>query len=299
MAPIHADPTVSSSDHVAYERRLQQYLAALQTRGWEQHTIIIPPVGAKAADGRPLIISEPYGYVRVSTIMQRIKGYSIPKQLRDIAEAAQRDGAPIPEGNLLGDADSGRKFERDGLQTLLARARERRVSVVYFSKVDRIGRNARDSLNIVHELSSLGIRIIVLEPRLDTKDPFGYFLFVILAAMAELEATFILERTMGGKLEKLAMDSENELPAPPPGRFSRYGYRYIPSARKGERGHWEPDPEQRRWVLWMFTRCAADTTPEAIATALNAQCVPAPQGDQWYAVTVRRLLRCRDYLGEM
>ena len=129
---------------------------------------------------------QPYGYVRVSTIMQRIKGYSIPKQLREIAEAAHRGGAPIPEGNLLGDADSGRKFERQGLQTLLARARERCVSTVYFSKVDRIGRNARDSLNIVHELSSLGGRIIVLEPRLDTKDPFGYFLFVILAAMAEL-----------------------------------------------------------------------------------------------------------------
>ena len=51
--------------------------------------------------------AEPYGYVRVSTIMQRLKGYSIPKQLRQIAEAAISDGAPILEANLLGDADSG------------------------------------------------------------------------------------------------------------------------------------------------------------------------------------------------
>jgi hypothetical protein len=58
-----------------------------------------------------------------------------------------------------------------------------------------------------------------------------------------------LERTMGGKLEGLAIASENEWPAPPPGRFSRYGYRYVPPAHKGGRGHWEPDPEQRRWVL--------------------------------------------------
>jgi site-specific DNA recombinase len=231
--------------------------------------------------------------------MQRIKGYSIPKQLREIAEAAQRDGAPIPEGNLLGDADSGRKFERQGLQTLLARARERRVSTVYFSKVDRIGRNARDSLNIVHELSSLGVRIIVLEPRLDTKDPFGYFLFVILAAMAELEATFSLERTMGGKLEKLAMDSENEMPAPPPGRYSRYGYQYIAPPKKGQRGHDEPNPEQSRWVRWIFMRCADSMTPDAIATALNAQRVPAPQGEYWWDGTVRSIVRCRAYLGEM
>jgi hypothetical protein len=50
--------------------------------------------------------------------------------------------------------------------------------------------------------------------------------------LAELEATFILERTMGGKLEKLAMDSENEMSAPPPGRYSRYGYQYIAPPKK-------------------------------------------------------------------
>jgi DNA invertase Pin-like site-specific DNA recombinase len=132
------------------------------------------------------------------------RAYSLPQQLKAIASAATADEHPIAPENLLGDADSGRKFERKGLQTLLARAREGRVSVVYFAKVDRIGRNSRDSQNIVHELDQCGVRIVVLDPRLDTKDRFGYFLFVILAAMAELEATFILERTMGGKLEKLA-----------------------------------------------------------------------------------------------
>jgi DNA invertase Pin-like site-specific DNA recombinase len=160
------------------------------------------------ADPVAQAVREPYGYVRVSTILQRLKGYSLPKQLKAVAAAAVADENPIAPENLLGDADSGRKSERKGLQTLLTRAREGRVSVVYFAKVDRIGRNARDSLNIVHELKRLGVRMVVLDPRLDTDDPFGYFLFVILAAMAELEATFILERTMGGKLEKLIQDEE-------------------------------------------------------------------------------------------
>jgi DNA invertase Pin-like site-specific DNA recombinase len=137
--------------------------------------------------GIPEAIREAYGYVRVSTILQRLKGYSLPKQLKALSAAAVADENPIAPENLLGDADSGRKFERKGLQTLLARAREGRVSVAYFAKVDRIGRNARDSLNIVHELHDYGVRIVLLDPRLDTKDPFGYFLFVILVLQRRIK----------------------------------------------------------------------------------------------------------------
>ena len=121
--------------------------------------------------------------------------------------------APIHEANLLGDANSGRNLECRYLQLLLQRAREGRVSTVNFSKVDRIGRNARDSLNIVHELRRCGVRMIVLDPRLDTSDPFGYFLYVILAAAAELESTQIVECTMGGRMEMLDQTSAARLPA--------------------------------------------------------------------------------------
>jgi hypothetical protein len=36
MATVHADPHIASSEHLAHQRRLEQCLRALRTRGWEQ-----------------------------------------------------------------------------------------------------------------------------------------------------------------------------------------------------------------------------------------------------------------------
>jgi hypothetical protein len=36
MATVHADPHVTSSEHLAHQRRLEQCLRALQAPGWEQ-----------------------------------------------------------------------------------------------------------------------------------------------------------------------------------------------------------------------------------------------------------------------
>jgi DNA invertase Pin-like site-specific DNA recombinase len=226
-------------------------------------------------------------------------GYSLPKQLKDLAAAARADGAPVEDDNLLGDADSGRKFERKGLQTLLARAREGRVSAVYFAKVDRIGRNARDSLNIVHELSQLGVRIVVVDPRLDTKDPFGYFLFVILAAMAELEATFILERTMGGKLEQLTQDEQTGRAARPAARKPRYGFRYLAPTKKGGDGSWVHDLEEKRWVIWIYKEVAKGRGSDDVAAELNTRRVPSPGGARWDGTAICRIVRSTMNAGKM
>ena len=46
-------------------------------------------------------IREPYGYVRVSTILQRLKGYSLPKQLKAVAASAVADENPIALENRV------------------------------------------------------------------------------------------------------------------------------------------------------------------------------------------------------
>src|SRR5438067_10653872 len=131
--------------------------------------------------------AEPYAYIRVSTLPQKMRGFSLPRQFRLCNEAAIADGVgPIPGGNLLHDADSGKNFHRGALQELLHRAGQGRISVVYFTKVDRIGRNARDSLEIVEHLQRCGVKMVILDPRIDTTGMFGKFFFTMLAAMAEL-----------------------------------------------------------------------------------------------------------------
>jgi site-specific DNA recombinase len=117
--------------------------------------------------------------------------------------------------------------------------------------------------------------------------------------MAELEATFILERTMGGKLEKLVQDEENGCPPPPPGKYPPYGLRYTPPSKKGLPGTWEREPEQAQRVLWMFVQAAKEVPCDAIATALNQRRIPGPRGGYWSDVAVRRIIRSTTYRGDM
>jgi hypothetical protein len=141
--------------------------------------------------------------------------------------------------------------------------------------------------------------MIVLDPRLDTSDPFGYFLFVILAAAAELESTQIMERTMGGRMEMLGQTSTARLPAKRGGRKARYGLRYVPAQEPGERDRWERHPEEARWVLYIHTQMAAEHSAESVARDLNRRGVAGPEGGVWHAATVRQIVHADCYCGTM
>jgi DNA invertase Pin-like site-specific DNA recombinase len=65
-------------------------------------------------------------------------------------------------------------------------------------KLDRLGRNTRDVLNLVHDLRQRGAILSVLEPKLATTDFAGPILVTVLGMVAELERSFIRERQKAG-----------------------------------------------------------------------------------------------------
>ena len=65
-------------------------------------------------------------------------------------------------------------------------------------KLDRLGRNTRDVLNLVHELRQKGAVLNVLEPKFATTDVAGPILVTVLGMVAELERSFIRERQKAG-----------------------------------------------------------------------------------------------------
>ena len=79
------------------------------------------------------------GYARVSTTKQ-----SLDRQLDALADRG------IPDERIYTDKKTGATAERDGLKQLLAYARPGDTIVVY--TLDRIGRNLREVLNLVHDL---------------------------------------------------------------------------------------------------------------------------------------------------
>lgn len=114
----------------------------------------------------------------------------------------QRDAlltAGIEVHSLYEDKASGKKDDRPHLAACLKALRHGDTLVVW--KLDRLGRDLRHLVNIVHELTERGIGLKVLTGQgaaIDTTTASGKLVFGIFAALAEFERELISERTLAG-----------------------------------------------------------------------------------------------------
>jgi DNA invertase Pin-like site-specific DNA recombinase len=125
------------------------------------------------------------GYARVSTTRQDLE-----RQL----DALTRAG--IPAERIHTDKKTGATTDRPGLTELLGYARDGDTIVV--TNLDRLGRNLRECLNLVHDLSERGIGIKTLSDPLpiDTTDDsaMAEVSVALLAMFAHMERVFSRER---------------------------------------------------------------------------------------------------------
>ncbi len=85
---------------------------------------------------------------------------------------------------------------RTELQTIIDFLRPGDQVVVV--RLDRLGRDTRDVLNIVHELKGRGASLKVLSPDIDTSGPTGEIVLTVLSMVAQMERQFIKERQKTG-----------------------------------------------------------------------------------------------------
>ncbi len=123
------------------------------------------------------------GYVRVSKQEQN--------------EALQRDA--LKEAyceKYFSDKMTGAKFERKGLEELLAFMRSGDTVVIW--KLDRLGRSLKDLIETLNLLKDRGVDFISLTENIDTTTPGGKLIFHLMGALAEFERDLIRERTNAG-----------------------------------------------------------------------------------------------------
>ena len=124
------------------------------------------------------------GYARVSTTKQSLK-----RQLDALA------GTGLPVDRIYTDKKTGTTVDRPGLAALLGYARAGDTIVVH--TLDRLGRNLREVLNLVHDLAERGIGVRSLADPLPintTDEGMGRIAFLLLALFAEMERTYTAER---------------------------------------------------------------------------------------------------------
>ena len=130
-------------------------------------------------------------YLRVSSVDQHPE-----TQLLDLRQmAAQRGFAVVQEYT---DRISGAKARRPGLDQLMADARRGKFDVILIWAFDRLARSVVHFLQVLDELTRLGIEFISFRENIDTGGPLGRAILVIVAAISELERSLIAERVRSG-----------------------------------------------------------------------------------------------------
>lgn len=125
------------------------------------------------------------GYARVSTTHQ-----DLARQLTALAEHG------IPADRIYADKKTGATVDRPQFTALLGYARP--GDTIVATNLDRLGRNLRECLNVIHELRERGVGVRTLRDPLpiDTTDTSGMaeIAVAMLALFAHMERVFMRER---------------------------------------------------------------------------------------------------------
>ena len=131
-------------------------------------------------------------YARVSTTDQ-----TCDNQLRDLRDYCRARGwSDMRE--FIDTGISGTKERRPALDKMMAEVNARRVDVVVVAAFDRLGRSVRHLVEALELFRHLNVEFISLREQIDTGSALGQAVFTIIAAIAQLERSLIVERVKSG-----------------------------------------------------------------------------------------------------
>src|SRR3990170_2479138 len=237
-------------------------------------------------------------YCRVSTEEEALADKASLTLQRERAEAYCK-AHDWRVGEVYEDAGvSGTKADRPALDRLMADAQTGAFHRVVFLKLDRLGRNLRNLLNIAHKLDEFDVGIVSVHDSFDTGTPSGRLFFSILGAVAEFERELIVERSMSAKQRYAEKGRYFGGPAP-------YGYDYGKGAQNLTVN--EVEAAVVRDIFRLYIR--GGLSQGAIAEKLNADGVPTKtervsfrslDGIKrgWTHTHIKRILTNTQYRGE-
>lgn len=230
-------------------------------------------------------------YVRVSRVGQRDTdsasyGTEAEQEERCRAYAASK-GYAVRE--VVSDIDaSGGRWDRRGLDAVLAMAEAGQIDAVIVYRLSRLGRGLRGVLATVERLQAAGVALASVHEGIDLSTASGRMIFNVLASFDQYE------RELRGEYwdaTKSRAHARGVLIGPTP-----FGYQRIKGGE--DAGRLAVHPTEGPVVAEVFKARAEGATFAALADLIDARC-PREDGKATSTTQAARIVRGRVYVGEV
>ena len=233
-------------------------------------------------NGRPLAGI----YIRVSTERQGTQGTSLATQLQNCLAKAKEDGCQVLQIYIWEEQMSGAHMDnRPKLEQMLQTVKGGTLAAVYVYDQDRLSREPRDTLNILHIFEQANCRLIFLTGPQD-ESWLGKMMRTMLSFAAKQERMQFLERANRGRREK----ARNGILPCGTGR-GIYGY------NKTGPNTFVVNEHEAQMVIWLFRNRLLGKTYRRLATELNEMGILTKGGKHWTGTRVSKTLGNEAYIG--
>lgn len=225
-------------------------------------------------------------YVRWSTDDQGT-GTTFEVQRERCLAYARSQGWSVPDANIFVDGGySGATLERPALRRLRRDVEQGNVDCVIVASLDRLSRDLRDVVTLVHEEWDGKCSLVAVREGFDVHSEFGRVQFALAAIFSQQERVFIKDRMQAGRLT--VMRSGKKVATRPP-----FGY----CATRA--GTWVEHPTEGLVVRKVFELVAGGMTVPAVLNVLRNERMTDRNGKELTPRSVYRMLKNPAYLGEL
>lgn len=215
------------------------------------------------------------GYARVSSKEQATEGVSLSAQRAKIEAWCEATGAVLIDVVEDDPVSGARPLEQRRGGARVARLltdRRPEANALAVTRLDRLGRDAAETLTHLRQFAKGKVGLIGLRERLDLASPHGKAMAGVSAIFGQLERELVGQRTAEA-LARLQADGKVYAAVP-------YGW-----IRSGE--YLVPDADEQRARTDILELRASRCSYREIAHWLDRKGIPAKKGGRWSAMSVR------------
>ena len=182
---------------------------------------------------------------------------------------------------------SGARASRPGFQEMLTRARGGEIDLIFTKSISRFSRNTLILLQVVRELSDIGVGVIFEEQNINTLSSEGEMMLTIIGAFAQEE---LRSTTENNKLSRRNRYKRGNV---------KINANRLLGYRNDEKGQLEIDENQAWIIREVYERYLNGKSINDIVREFNEEGIPSFNNNNWVKDRINRILSNEKYCGDL